>query len=504
MIASLEIEWNLAIRNPTLPLIIIGLLAFCQILMPPADAPYAVLTVNRLKPVMTAAPLLLAVGSMFGAISFPVYLLFLGGGCARDVATGTSQLYLSSAMSQPKWAFWLIMGRILSCISISLSSIGLVLAMLYVSIFLRLGVWPGWIIVTSYLAAITPPVLAAAVFAVVLDMFIINNIVRTSVVFFLWIGLLALSAFGTWLDLFGIRFLGQNIMPKEAIPALAFGFIGGNVNTIPWNVVRESTSHLLSRATLSAGIFALSIAAASGLAIIFRWRLAAIPVKARTSNISGVNVSALVKPAIASNLSAEQFIGRRINIIQTMWLTARQTYNQSKRAKTLMTLAALLALLWPSSGSATTIALLTPIALFRTASRQHLDAGLVLRRTTPGLWQPTPHVLESFIFAVGIVFPLSPYLLQAPIAPLRAIHLFASALTASAWLVYTHRILQRELLGISVYLLAWYILACQPVPAMLDFFAIHSTSLIAFSSAIATAALLCGLIAHADSTSNNR
>lgn len=498
----LRMELWLTFRDPALLLVVIGLLAFCQLLMPPVDAPYAVLTANNLKPVMSADTMTLAVGTVFGAIAFPAYLLYLGGRWSRDAAAGLGPLYLSSSIFTPQGAVSLVGGRLLANTLLALGSVFVVLALLIVSVFLRVGEWPGITGTAAYLDALVPVILAAAVIAMILDATVPINSLKASIVFCLWVLLLIASLVGRNIDFFGLRFLGENILPGRPAPSLSVGFISGKVGTVPWNIVRESATHLWGRFQLAGAVIGTGVVACFVLSATFRSRYAPVITAAekviRPDKADVVQSSA---PAASHVLALPmQLKTRRVAAWRVLFIVARGRLANAKWAKLLIVTASFVAAAAPQTASAAAIALLIPVALFGRMQRRNLALGRAVRFTTPSLWRPTPHLLESFALCALVVAPMSLRLIRDPFDPMRCIHFVAGALAASTWMVCTHYVMKRELLGVSTYLLLWYFVACNRLPATLDVLAVHGTSIASFSIAVMLASVLCVAIARADRT----
>lgn len=474
----LRMELQLAFRDPSLPLIVIGLLAFCQLLMPPAGAPYAVLTVNNLKPLMSAGPMLLATGAAFGAIAFPAYVLYLGRARSRDLAAGVGPLYLSTPLSTAPQASSITFGRVAANVLLALASLWFVLPLLLISICLRTGGWPGVTSILAYFGIAAPVVITAACAALILDAAVISPALKSTLVVGLWFALLIASVSFQKFDFFGLRFVGNNIFPEQDAPSLAVGFISGKMNTVPWNVIHETSAHLLRRLELVLGITGAGLLTSVGMAATFRsgyTSTKASPARKRPRKKSAVSV-------VSVGSLPPQASVRALSIWTTVYLVAQRYLRHAKAAKFLFVVAVLFSLGGHEISNAATFALLIPITLFGRSSTRNLAGEQAVRFTTASLWRPTPACLETLALFGLVVLPVVPALIRGEASVLHAVHFFVGAFAACGWLILTHRIYVKPLLGVFVYLILWYLVGCNSLPPALDLLGIHGTS---FSSLIA-------------------
>lgn len=489
-----RMEWQLALRESSLPLVVIGLLAFCQLLMPPPDAPYAVLTVNGLKPFMAAGPMILATGAAFSAIAFPAYILYLGRARARDLGAGVGALYLSAPVSTPSRALGVTLGRLLANLALALCSLGLVLVLLLISIRLKADGWPDLAAVIAYFGISVPVILTAACVALVLDATIGNHALKSTLAIGGWFALLGLSVSFQQFDFFGLRFVGENIFPGQPAPSIAVGFIGGKIPTIPWSLIHETSTHLLGRAQFVAAVGGLGFVAAVGLAATFRLRYA----PAKWTSSRGLQVGDAPVAVVTAGQAPAQVVSQPLPVWRAVALIAQRRLRRATWAKVLIVTSALIGGGAGDFSIAATTALLIPIALAVRRTTRGREMERVVGFTTPGLWKPTPALLETLAVWGLVVVSVLPSFLRAAVGLPQGAHFLVGSFAASAWLVFTHQVVARELFGVSTYLLLWYFMGCNQLPVTLDLLGIHGTAFVSFLIASALAVGLGLAMVRAD------
>jgi len=513
LVGVIRTETALGFRKAQIPFLAAGLLVFCQALIPPLDAPYAVLTANNLKPVMSADTMMLATGTVFAALAFPAFVLYLGGSRSRDAAAGTEALLLSSSVSTPRQALTIAGGRLLANGILAAAITGVALVLLLISVFVRTGRLPAAIPVLSTVGIVGPAVLSSSIFGVTLDAAVLSNHLKVLAVSALWISLLLLPLFGGGADFFGLRFLGVNMIPGPTPPALAVGFIGGNMGTILWSDVHETAAHFLERLRLTSAIIGIGFLAAFGMARAFRWQLAS-----RHATPSGLpptigDGTRKEEEYLASSATLpERIAPHAIPRLRMLWMVARYWLLHATWTKILMFLAAILAgasVTTASAGAA--VSLLIPVLIFSQTNQRTAAGARALKLSTSSFWNPTPHLVETFALWGLTVVPMLPWILREiarGIAPgsglLHPLHFVVAALAACGWIVYVQRALEKDLLATSVYLFVWYLFACNRLPPDADLLAVHGTAPASFAAAAAIGAYFSMAIVRNDRARSDR
>src|SRR5262249_21345612 len=138
-------------------------------------------------------------------------------------------------------------GRLLANGILAAAVTGVALVLLLISVFVRTGRLPAMIPIFSTIGIVGPAVLFSSIFGVTLDAAVLSNHLKALAAMALWILLLLLPLIGGGADFFGLRFLGANMIPGPTPPALAVGFIGGNMGTVLWSEVHETAAHFSER-----------------------------------------------------------------------------------------------------------------------------------------------------------------------------------------------------------------------------------------------------------------
>lgn len=475
------------VRDPTILVGSIVLLAFSLMLAPAASAPYAVISVNGMKPIMSADPTLFTVGMLFSLCMFPVAVIYLGRAYERDRRPGIRELYLSSPMSLPCRAFSLAVARLLSAVIVCFVVIIIIMLLCAISVRLRVGTWPSLDSAMSCLAIVVPVIVAIATIATTFAAFIWNTAARIILTLCAWLSLLMWSMFGNGPDLFGVRFIGDNIAPGQTNAALSVGFIAGKISTIQWAVLRESRSHLIGRLYLLLSIVVIAAIICSAIAFAYRWILASHHYSSKAP------AQRQEYEQRCSNLSPIRLRINNLNTLHVILITALGFLQRSKLTKMLMVVAGVIALGSGHAAYAFPVALLIPLTLIRNRPRRMTRPERVVQLTTPSLWSPTPTLILVFAVSVLTIIPVTLTVLRNHNDVLTLIQFAVVVFAMSSWLAYTHESTERETLGKAVYIILWYCFGCNSLPASADLFAIHGYAVVPFTIDV-VAAILAGII----------
>lgn len=497
-------EMALGFRKSQIPFLTAGLLVFCQALIPPIDAPYAALTANDLKPIMSADTMTLATGTIFATLAFPAFVLYLGGSRSRDAETGAEALLLSSAVSTPRHALAIAGGRLLANGILATVILGIASALLLISVFFRTGQLPALISVSSTLGIAFPIVLLSSILGVALDAAVLSNRMKSLVAFASWTALLLLTLFGRGADFFGLRFLGENMIPGPTPPALAVGFIGGKMGTISWNEFHETGAHFGIRLLLTSVVAGIGLSAAFAMAGAFRRQLAlrsGVQTGLPPAIQAGTRRRVKEVQATTTDLP-ERLAPRSVPRLRMLWVIAGSWLLHGAWPKILILLAAVLAGASSATAEAGAAASLLIPALIFTQAKQRTAAGArTLKLSTASFWNPTPHLMETFALW-GLTFaPMLPWVAREIFSGaglLHPLHFAVAALACCGWIVYAQRALEKDLLATSIYLFIWYLLACNRLPPAADLLAVHGTAPVSFAVTAAIGACLCLAIARKD------
>lgn len=490
--AMVRADLLIIVRDPTILVGSIVLLAFSLMLAPAASAPYAVISVNGMKPIMSASPALFTMGVLFSLCMFPVAVIYLGRAYGYDRRNGIRELYLSSPMSFPGRAFCLAVARLLSAGIVCFVVIIIIMMLCAISVRLRAGTWPSLDSAMSCLAIVVPVIVAIATIATTFSAFIWKTTVRIILTLCAWLSLVVWPMFGNGPDLFGIRFIGENIAPGQTKAALSVGFIEGNISTIQWEVLRESRAHLIGQLYLLLSIVVIAAIICGAIAFAYRWMLASHHYSSKApAQIQGYEQ----RP---SNLSPVRLRTNNPTALRVIWINAVGFLQRSKLTKMLMVATGVIALGSGHASYAFPVALLIPLTLVRNRPRRMTRPERVVQLTTPSLWSVTPTLILVFAISLLTMIPVTLIVLRNHNDALALIQFAVVVLAMSGWLAYTHESTERETLGKAVYIITWYCFGCNSLPASADLFAIHGFSVVPFIIDVVVAVLVGIIVVRYD------
>jgi hypothetical protein len=452
--ATVRIELLLRLRDPALPVLLAFLLAACALLVPSPEAPYAILTLDGKKPLMSAETALVAAAVVFGLLVLPVYSLLLGVGHARDRRLHVDRLHLTL----PGNGAALIGGRLLAGLVFVLLSTLLSLLAVLSTILARYGGLAPASAVALFFLAVLPVGLFAVAASAILDRCLPERSgVRAALVFGLWFALMALSAMAQW-DLFGIRYLAQATATGDARPSLSIGVIAGQaMPAVPWIHAPLTPGFVPFRLSLILGLV--------GALIPLAFLLSPSPRSVAAAGGHGTGAS---MPPAASRVLA-QLPSVRLPTASA-WVTVRaiaaRWRGRARLIWALMALALALALSTAAPGAALAVAHTVLMAVVSRISQREQQVAATLERTTAAFLRPSPSLLHGGVLALMAAVPALPAFVR--MAPVQALTASAGLLAASLWLTWTHRCVQRPLLGISTFSLLWYIDVFNDVPSVVD------------------------------------
>ncbi len=493
LVAIIRFELLMLSRNPAFIILSIGLLAFCQLLTPTAKDPYAVITVNGMKPLMAASPMLACIGILLGVFLFPVYTLFLGDIYRHERSAGISPLFFASAISLPPRSFVLALGKLLASALLCIAQAALALALCIISIRLQAGAWPSGSAALCFGTTLFSVILVIALLASGLSIFLPKAKAQVFVTFCLWISLLLWSILGGGPDLFGIRFIGENLSSGDAPAALAVGFIEGRAPVALWTTLHNTQSYLDSRYRFAlllitvVPVFSILLGSSVRKVLLFSLGTQAKPAR--------------IEPSTA--FEADSSVPRQLSARPVSWwklalITAHRLVRTATLGKALVAATAAASLFTGNMRSAVPIALLIPLAVLRQRERRVNLAVKIIEHTTPSLWRPTPCVVKCLSLVLLTVAPILAILLRNPNQVFALVQFATASVALCGWLIFAGGVLDSELLATTGYCLVWYGMGCNQLPQSLDIFALVGASPTLFSINFIAAVVMCITLARAD------
>ncbi|MFP2905394.1 hypothetical protein ACLESD_10120 [Pyxidicoccus sp. 3LFB2] len=159
-------------------------------------------------------------------------------------------------------------------------------------------------------------------------------------------------------------------------------------------------------------------------------------------------------------------------------------------------MALVLALGAGAPGAALAMALMVLMAVASNTSDREVRVAATLEMTTAALLRPSPSLLHGGVLTLMAALPAIPAL--ARMAPVQAATAGLGLIASALWLTWTHRCVQRPLLGISTFALLWYVEVFNDLPPALDVLGLWHTSAHALLAAAAAAGGMLFLVGRHD------
>jgi hypothetical protein len=483
--AIVFVELKIRLRDTSLPLLLAAAAGCCILLTPSEDAGYAVITFHGMKPVMSASTSLVAAGTVFSLLVFPVYLLGLGVGFCRDRRLGAGVILASSPVDG---ALLLTARMLANAVLVTLFSL-MVLVLVAIVIASRLGSLPDTSSLLAYLLIVIPAALCSLPAATLIDRYLGHrDMAKAGVAFAVWI-LLILCSVMAWPDVFGLLFLKQN-RPAGSESELSMGIIvAQQMPKVAWRTVRLTSSFAGAQFWLMIGAIVTSvfigIVVVSGmmLALSHPPRYAGAGPATPASSFAGELLRwKPVQPGVAGAAFA---LARR-------WLI-RARWTWALIGCSLMASVALA----NSPRVALAAALLIPLTIANASRIRGETSVRNVELSISSLWRPSPSLFTAFVLMALTAIPAAPVHLALP--PLRSLHVLVAVAASALWLTWTCTGIARPLLGISVYTLVWYISSFSDIPSSADLLGVAGTAFPSFSAACGLAIIFGLLLLRMDS-----
>lgn len=493
---ALRFDTLILFRNPAFLILSVALLAFCQLLAPTSADPYAVITVNGMKPLMTASPMLVCIAVLLGIFLFPIYVLFLGAMYRRERRPEMSRLYLSSAISLPPGSFVLMLGKMLASVIVCIAHGTLALVLCSISIRLRTGLWPDGSAVLCFVSTLVPVFLLITLSASTLGVLFPNAKAQVFATVCVWLALLMSVLLGRAPDLFGVRFIGANIASGSAPASLSIGFLKGQVPIALWTALHYTHSYLDSRYRLTLLLIIAGLLFAVLLGSALR------PLMLLSSRFEDPPFSPGAWSATVSDLNTipRRLVDAPLASWRSVQLVSLRLVRATPFSKALILATVLAGLLFGRMRIVVPIGLLIPLALLRGQQQRGQRALKMIEHTTPSLWRPTPSVVKSIAFALLTAVPTFALLGRRPVPALALVQFTAAVIALCGWLTLVGENFESETFASAGYILVWYCMGCNQLPKALDIFALGSASLRLLFVNTIVAVVIYALLARADRT----
>ncbi len=479
--ATVITELRLRFRTSGLVVRLAVLVILCALLVPPANASYTVLSIDGMRPAMSADTALLAASLVLSTLIIPVYGLWLDLGRNRDAARNVRALILTV----PQRMMSILNARLCAGGITAFISIIVALLILAVTVLTRYGSWPGGqaLLLCFCITGV------AGGFATVLgagaELLGGRTAIRVIVVFAAWSAAIVMAV-TRLADLIGFKALIAMIGNPAAARSLSFGFIRASETVYDWRRFAVSPRPLM----LAMGLRLLLIAAVGVIVAV----LASLMSVKSPCDIGG-------EPAASPRMRAwveDPSVNHQVRIpaescpkaIASGIVMARRMIRRS-RFGGIALLAGFGLGCVPSvpRGVAMLVILAFPFLVLSNISAAETRVVSSLERTEPAFLR-IGNGLTTAASLIGLmVVAALPALLRMP--PMQAATAVAALSAVAFWLELCCRHLDRPILGVAVALLAIYVAASNPSLPAADLFGLWHSS----AAALAVSASLSGLTA---------
>lgn len=479
--ATVIAELRLRFRTSGLVVRLAVLVILCALLVPPDNASYTVLSIDGMRPAMSADTALLAASLVLSTLIIPVYGLWLDLGRNRDAARDVRELILTV----PQRMMYILNARLCAGgITAFISIIGALL-ILAVTVLTRYGSWPGGqaLLLCFCITGV------AGGFATVLGAGAEllggrRTAIRVIVVFAAWSAAIVMAV-TRLADLIGFKALIAMIGNPAAARSLSFGFIRASDTVYDWRRFAVSPRPLI----LAMGLRLLLIAA---VGVIVAALASLMSVKS-ACDVGRAAASPRMRAWVEDpsvNLQVRSAAESRPKAIASGMVIARRMFRRS-RFGGIALLAGFALGCVPSvpQGVAMLVILAFPFVVLANISAAEARVVSSLERTEPAFLRIGNGLTTAAALIGLMVVAALPALLR--MAPVQAATAVAALSAVAFWLELCCRHLDRPILGVAVALLAIYVAASNPSLPAADLFGLWHSS----AAALAVSASLTGLTA---------
>lgn len=456
LIATTGAELAVRARQRLSLLRLLTLIVLCAAMVPPPEAGYAILHISGRAPLMSADTALQAAAVVLGIIALIVFGLLLDVGRIRDQR---QQLHVLFAV-QPTSIRGLVLGRLFANLAYACGVVVIATVAITTTLLARFGTFPGFEAFILFVCIVSPAVVTAVVIGLLVDLLLPEQPWLRVVGVFMVVLTLAMLALFSPLDMIGITVLKQLIGNSDIAPQLAIGFIKSDTNTgfswlefaVPFQQV------IVPRLALLAAV--LSIGILGGLLLA--------PMLVKKSNQRNKRQLALTQESLKpSSESAEMIAGGGHASLRTVFIIAFARFVlRSKFAMLLLATAFLIGLLGGSPGFSLTLILFVPFIVFANTQPDELRVAASIEQCEPALSRPGPQFMVLSVIFLPMLLAAAPALLGFELQ--QAMTALCGVIAISAWLIWTHRVHDFPVLGVSVAGIILYANAFNEVPPAMD------------------------------------
>lgn len=454
----------------------------CAALVPPPGAGYAILNVAGSVPQMSADTALQAAAMVLSVIGLFVFGLMLDVGVSRD-ERGQLQPLLQV---QPASRQQLVCGRFLANLIYALLLVIIAALVLSTTLFARYGNLPSLEAFALYISLIAPNIVIAALVGMCIDLLLPEKAWLRLIAIMLAFSLIISFSMHEATDVLGMSVLKQLMGDSVGAQQVGLGFIKSDGSVLfDWKTFAVPLQDILIERV---GSFVLLLCITLLLACAF----ASLAHKKHSRKSLGTVLSSNVK------LHSEAFSGQSLPALNDVivsppmvfMLVFSRLFGGAKHALLLLIVAFILGFLRLAPEIALTICLLVPFVILADVKPAELRVANTLECCEPAFSRYDSQLVVFFVIYLPMLLAAGPTLLR--VDAIQALTALSGGVTLTAWLVWTVRVRDLPVFGISVAGMILYAIAFNNVPNGLDILGLRHSNLTALiiSGILAMVALL--------------
>ncbi|MEO1222093.1 MAG: hypothetical protein AAFY42_12190 [Pseudomonadota bacterium] len=473
--ATCKAELEMRLRNRASYIQILAVVALSAALVPFPGAPYSIVRFGDQIPQMSVDTTLVAAAVVLNLILIGVLPLSFDQGRLRDARQRMTQLMHTQPTSLPGVAI----GRLAAVAAFAAILITAAIFMLSTTLFARFGMLPALFPYGVFLLLVAPAMTTAAIMGAALDLFAsLNAAVRVGAALFLWLAAVGSSLAGG-VDVIGASAL-MRLAGRPSDTALSIGFVSSEgVPSLQWNEFADASQVALSVLQLSAvlSVLALVLVAASS----WRLRSATREFGSKRSSVQMVHIEEQEKASIERMakevLALPPALKSHASLPSTLLLLIGRLTKQAKAWPLLLLAGFAVGISSTDPGVSLLVILASALIACGRSTFAEIKVAAAIEACEPALARPNSELLQAFAILLPMVCAAIPAFLQ--IGVIQSATAIAGMFALVRWLSWTHRVIARPILGISLAGVSLYTVAFNRVPAAADVFGIWQSSPIA-------------------------
>lgn len=457
MIATIEVEFTARIRERLSLFRLMALTVLCASMVPPPDAGYAILHISGRAPMMSACTALQAAGVVLGMIALFVFGLMLDVGWRRDQRQQLQGLFVT----QPTNTQGIVLGRLFANLAYAHCMIAIAAIAISSTLFARYGTLPTLEAFVLFAYIVMPAVITAAIIGMLIDLLLPEKAwLRLMIVFSAFLMIVMMASFGS-VDIVGVTVLKQLIGDADTPHELALGFIRTDASTrFIW---LELAAPLQGIFMQRSGLLLVLLGVAMFFAMLLAPLLARVSIQTAKQKQSSTQEIAVVR---GESMDCQMLGGGPPFFGKVLAMIFVRIACRSKLAIWMLVTAFIIGLVDSSSGLSLTLVLFVPFMLLAGTPPEELRVAASIERCEPALSRLGPQLTVFSVIFLPMLVASAPALLQLDLQ--QAITALFGAAALTAWLIWSHRIHDFPVFGVSLAGIVLYANAFNNIPPAAD------------------------------------